>query len=227
MCYIPIELPSSVCSSLGLKEQLLVWILSLNIILTWVSSCSSELHHCVINCDSTDSLSVPCAAFCNTTLNRWTSPLLPGSLELRTPGGAKSFPRGAQIFWTVSNIFKLCTTHFFRGYEKFPRGTSPPLHPLWLRACSLVLVGFVPVVWIKMDLKIRLGFGKFVWRNLRSVERLAIQLIPAFESDNWLLPFSTVDIPVVMCKNTVELHHFVNASTEGYGNISYLCIVIL
>jgi len=50
--------------------------------------------------------------------------------QLGTPGGAKSFPRGAQIFWTTSNIFKLCPTHFTRGGEKFFWGRSRPYaHP--------------------------------------------------------------------------------------------------
>jgi len=46
--------------------------------------------------------------------------------QLATPGGAKSFPRGAQIFWTMSSNFKL-PTHFSRGGEKFSRGASPRL----------------------------------------------------------------------------------------------------
>jgi len=44
--------------------------------------------------------------------------------QLGIPGGAKSFLRGAQIFWTVSNSFKLnYVQHIFLG------GASPPLHP--------------------------------------------------------------------------------------------------
>jgi len=35
--------------------------------------------------------------------------------QLGTPGGAKSLLRGVQIFWTVSNNFKLYPTHFSRG----------------------------------------------------------------------------------------------------------------
>ena len=46
--------------------------------------------------------------------------------QLATPGGAKSFPRGAQMFWTMSSNFKL-PTHFSRGGEKFSRGASPRL----------------------------------------------------------------------------------------------------
>jgi len=46
----------------------------------------------------------------------------------------KSFLRGAQIFWTASNSFKLCPTHFSRRGENFSRGTSPPCAPHWLRA---------------------------------------------------------------------------------------------
>ena len=53
--------------------------------------------------------------------------------ELWTPGGAKSSLRGAQIFWTVSNHFKL-VQHIFPGGEKFSRGVSPPLCPPWLWA---------------------------------------------------------------------------------------------
>jgi len=45
--------------------------------------------------------------------------------QLGTPGGAKSFPRGAQMFRTMSNIFKLCPTHFSSGGENFCRGLSP------------------------------------------------------------------------------------------------------
>jgi len=39
--------------------------------------------------------------------------------QLGTPGGAKSFPSGAKIFWTMSNIFKMCPTHSSRGREFF------------------------------------------------------------------------------------------------------------
>jgi len=35
--------------------------------------------------------------------------------QLGTPGGAKSFLRGAYIFWTMAYVFKLCPTHFSRG----------------------------------------------------------------------------------------------------------------
>ena len=47
------------------------------------------------------------------------------SNQLGTPGGAKSFLRGAEIFWTMSNIFKLCPTHFFQNISnKFSRGAK-------------------------------------------------------------------------------------------------------
>ena len=46
--------------------------------------------------------------------------------QLGTPGGAKSFPRGAQIFWTMSNIIKLCPTHFSSGAKSFSMGLRPP-----------------------------------------------------------------------------------------------------
>jgi len=42
--------------------------------------------------------------------------------QLGTPGGAKSFLRGAHIFCTMSDIFKLYPTNFSRGGEKFSRG---------------------------------------------------------------------------------------------------------
>jgi len=35
--------------------------------------------------------------------------------QLGTPGGVKSFLRGAQFFWTMLNSFKRCPTHFSRG----------------------------------------------------------------------------------------------------------------
>jgi len=56
--------------------------------------------------------------------------------QIGTPGGAKSFLRGAQIFGTMSNIFKLCPTHFTRGGENFSRRASPFLRNPWLRAWS-------------------------------------------------------------------------------------------
>ena len=39
--------------------------------------------------------------------------------QLGTQGGVKSFPRRAQIFWTVSNILILCPTHSSRGAKNF------------------------------------------------------------------------------------------------------------
>jgi len=39
--------------------------------------------------------------------------------QLGTLGGAKSFPRESQIFWTRSNVFELCPTHFSRGANNF------------------------------------------------------------------------------------------------------------
>jgi len=46
-----------------------------------------------------------------------------------TPGGAKSFLRGAQILWTISNSFKLCPIHFSRGSKKCFRDLRPPCAP--------------------------------------------------------------------------------------------------
>jgi len=48
--------------------------------------------------------------------------------QIGTPGGAKSFPSGAQIFWTMSNIFKLCPTYFSRR-GNLSTGVSPPCSP--------------------------------------------------------------------------------------------------
>jgi len=45
------------------------------------------------------------------------------SNQLGTPVGAKSFLRGAQIFWTMSNSFKLYPKHFSRGLSL----PTPPL----------------------------------------------------------------------------------------------------
>jgi len=42
--------------------------------------------------------------------------------QLGTPGGAKSFLRGAQIFQAMSNTF-------FEGGEKNLRGSSPTMRP--------------------------------------------------------------------------------------------------
>jgi len=44
--------------------------------------------------------------------------LLQARNQLGTPGGAKSFLRGAQIFLTMCNNFKLHPTHFSRQGEK-------------------------------------------------------------------------------------------------------------
>jgi len=41
----------------------------------------------------------------------------------------EEFSERAQIFWTVSNSFKLCPTHLSRGGEKFSMGASPPWEP--------------------------------------------------------------------------------------------------
>ena len=69
---------------------------------------------------------------CNHSLNHdWR----PGLWPVWTLGGAKSFMRGAQNFWTMSNSFILCPTHFSRRGEKISReGFAPPAPP-WLRAC--------------------------------------------------------------------------------------------
>jgi len=55
--------------------------------------------------------------------------------QLWTPGVAKNILKGAQVFSTTSNSFKLCPTRFSRGEEKFCRGAKPHA-PLWLRTCG-------------------------------------------------------------------------------------------
>jgi len=45
--------------------------------------------------------------------------------QLGTPGVAKSFLRGAEIFLTLSNIFKLCPIDFSRVGEKIFRRGRP------------------------------------------------------------------------------------------------------
>jgi len=62
------------------------------------------------------------AVFCIIVFQWWRQ----ARNQLGTPGGAKSFPRGAQILWTMYNILKLCPTHFSRGDQKFSRGAAPP-----------------------------------------------------------------------------------------------------
>jgi len=54
--------------------------------------------------------------------------------HLGTPGVAKSFLRGDQIFQTMSNSFQLCPTDFCRGDGEVCRRGEAPLHPPWLRA---------------------------------------------------------------------------------------------
>ena len=54
--------------------------------------------------------------------------------QFGTPGGAKSFVSGAQIFWTTSNSFKIYPTNFSRGDEKFSGRELRPLCGPWLRA---------------------------------------------------------------------------------------------
>ena len=61
--------------------------------------------------------------------HRLPKPLRQARNQLGTPGGAESFPRGSQIFWTMSNIFKLCRTHFSRGGEQISRVFFSPCAP--------------------------------------------------------------------------------------------------
>ena len=48
--------------------------------------------------------------------------------QLGTPRVAKSFMRGAQIFYTMSNRFELCPKHFSRG-DFAPPATPPSYRP--------------------------------------------------------------------------------------------------
>jgi len=47
--------------------------------------------------------------------------------RLGTPGVSKSFLKGAQIFQSVSNSFKLCPKRFFQGWQKVLQGWLLPL----------------------------------------------------------------------------------------------------
>jgi len=55
--------------------------------------------------------------------------------QLGSLGGLKTFLRGGQIFWTMSNNFKRCPIHFSRGAKKISRGGFVSLRPPWLRTC--------------------------------------------------------------------------------------------
>ena len=85
--------------------------------------------------------------------------------QLGTPGGAKSFLRGAQIFWTMFNSFKLCPTHFSRGGEKFSRrcfahpGYGPVLH--WFQPTVLWFFQLVEM-FFKIEF-ITIGIGGRWW----------------------------------------------------------------
>jgi len=57
------------------------------------------------------------------------SDLKQGRSQFGTPGRAKSFLRRSQIFWTMSNTFKPCPTHFSKGGENFSREVLPPCAP--------------------------------------------------------------------------------------------------
>jgi len=56
--------------------------------------------------------------------------------QLAVPGGAKSFLRGAQIFWTMSNILKLPNTFFQRG-RKIEAPPALPWMVTGLAVCCL------------------------------------------------------------------------------------------
>ena len=45
----------------------------------------------------------------------------------------EEFSEGAQIFWTMSNSFKLCPTHFSKGGAKNVLRGLRPFWPPWLR----------------------------------------------------------------------------------------------
>jgi len=76
--------------------------------------------------------------------------------QLRTPGGAKSFVRGVQNFWTMSYSFKLCPTHFFPEGAK--NCTGGLRHP-WLR------------IWWCTTLKtLRVGKTKLATHNSYAIE---------------------------------------------------------
>jgi len=58
--------------------------------------------------------------------------------QLGTPGGAKIFLRGAQIFLTMSNSFKIYPTNFSRGAKNILGGASTPASPLVMGLTTVV-----------------------------------------------------------------------------------------
>jgi len=56
-------------------------------------------------------------AACVSSLTKKASGYSQARNQLGTPGRANSFLRGAQTFWTMSNSFKQCPTHFSRRGE--------------------------------------------------------------------------------------------------------------
>jgi len=62
--------------------------------------------------------------------NTWRTGRTQARNQRGTPGGAKSFQRRAKIFWTMSNSFKRCPTHFSREGEKFSWVASLSCSPL-------------------------------------------------------------------------------------------------
>ena len=70
--------------------------------------------------------------------------------QLGTLRGAKSFLRGAQIFWTMSNSFKIYPTNFSRGGAKIflgglrPPGYRPILHPHIRSLLGMILLYLMP-----------------------------------------------------------------------------------
>ena len=75
--------------------------------------------------------------------------------RLGTPVRVMSFPKEAQIFWNMSNIFKLWPTHFSRGSEKFSRGFSPLV--TGLHADTLICLQWYALV---LTLRLFYVFGK-------------------------------------------------------------------
>ena len=99
--------------------------------------------------------------------------------QLGTPGGAKSCLRRAQIFWTMSNSFKIYSTNFSRRVEKFSRRASPPpgygpdLKPQHHNVLQRKL-------WPSRAYKCQFKTGKH--SNFLAIGTLCLQLIPLFIS---------------------------------------------
>jgi len=69
------------------------------------------------------------------------SSLMQARNQLTTPGVAKSFLRGVQVFSNMSNSLQLCLTDFFQRRQKIFQGGEAPLLRTWfnVQTCEAAL----------------------------------------------------------------------------------------